>query len=301
MNYRHAYHAGNFADVVKHVVLMMVIEHLKQKDTPFRVIDTHAGVGAYDLTADAAERTGEWHGGIGRLIGADAEPLPAAMAQRLAPYLDIVRALNPPGSLRRYPGSPRIARALLRPQDRLVVNELHPEDAALLRQQFPRDSQTKVLELDGWTALKALLPPNERRGVILIDPPFEAPRELDRLVEGLAAAVKRFATGVFVLWYPIKDPRPVAAFHRRLVAAGHGSLLRIELMLRPAHDPDRLNGCGLIVVNAPYQLDASLTPVLAFLSGRMAETSGSAQGWAQGWPAGGAQATRGAVEWLTKP
>ena len=272
MNYRHTYHAGNFADVVKHLVLTLVIEHLKLKATPFRVIDTHAGIGAYDLTADAAERTGEWRDGIGRLIGPDADPLPPALELALKPYLDIVRAMNPPGSLRRYPGSPRIARALLRPQDQLVVNELHPEDAAKLRSQFIRDAQTKVLELDGWTALKALLPPKERRGVILIDPPFEERRELDRLVEGLAAAVQRFATGIFMLWYPIKNPNPIAEFHRRLVAAGHGRLLKIEILLRAPEDMERLNGCGLVVLNAPYRLDVTLKPVLSFLGERLAQS-----------------------------
>ena len=274
MNYRHAYHAGNFADVVKHIVLALVIDRLRQKDTAFRVIDTHAGVGLYDLSADAAVRTGEWHDGIGRLLGPDAAPLPPAVAALIAPYIDIVRALNPPGALRRYPGSPWLARQLLRPQDRLVVNELHPEDAGQLRQLFARDAQTRVLELDGWTALKALLPPKERRGVILIDPPFEAPRELDRLADGLAAAVARFATGIFVLWYPIKGPKPVAAFHRRLVADGHARLLAIELLLGPSHDTERLNGCGLVVLNPPYQLDASLAPVLSSLSERFARSTG---------------------------
>ena len=275
MNYRHTYHAGNFADVVKHLVLTLVIEHLKLKATPFRVIDTHAGIGAYDLTADAAERTGEWRDGIGRLIGPDADPLPPALELALKPYLDIVRAMNPPGSLRRYPGSPRIARALLRPQDQLVVNELHPEDAAKLRSQFIRDAQTKVLELDGWTALKALLPPKERRGVILIDPPFEQPRELDRLLTGLDGALQRFATGIFLLWYPIKDRTPVATFHRQLIAAGHPKMLRVELLLNEPLDPERLNGCGLIVVNAPYQLDASLASMLTPLARRLARTNGA--------------------------
>ena len=275
MNYRHAFHAGNFADVVKHVVLMLVIEHLKQKDAPFRVIDTHAGIGLYDLTADEAQRTGEWRDGIGRLIGPDAAPLPADVARVLAPYLDVVRALNPPGLLRRYPGSPWIARQLLRSRDQLVVNELHPQDAGALRQLFARDDQVKVLALDGWTALRALLPPKERRGVILIDPPFEAPREFERLIAGLAAAVRRFATGVFVLWYPIKDPKPVAAFQRRLVEAGYRRVLAVELLLGPLDDIQRLNGCGLIVVNAPYQLDARLLPVLSVLRERLAQFGGA--------------------------
>ena len=272
MNYRHAYHAGNFADVVKHIVLTLVIAHLKQKQQPFRVIDTHAGVGLYDLTADAAQRTGEWEAGIGRLLGPDAAPLPPQLTAVLTPYLEVVRALNPPGQLRRYPGSPWIARALLRPQDQLVANELHPEDAAELRRVFPRDPQVKLMSIDGYTAMKALLPPRERRGVILIDPPYEEPRELQRLVDGLQAAVTRFATGIFIMWYPIKDPKLVADFHRRLVSAGHGRLLAIELLLRPPTDTSLLNGCGVVVLNAPYLLDATLAAILPMLAERLGQS-----------------------------
>ena len=269
MNYRHAYHAGNFADVVKHAVLALVIAHLKQKDAPYRVIDTHAGIGSYDLTSEAAKKTGESLAGIGRLLGPDAPPIPEKVGAILEPYLAVVRALNPPGTLRRYPGSPRVARALLRDQDQLVVNELHPEDAALLRAEFRRDTQTKVLELDGWTALKSLLPPKERRGVILIDPPFELDRELDRIVDGLEEARKRFATGIYLVWYPIKDTKPVARFHQRLAEAGHPRLLKAELLIHPANAPERLNGCGLIVANTPYRMDVTLAVVLTFLAERL--------------------------------
>ncbi len=275
MNYRHAYHAGNFADVLKHATLALVIEHLKQKSAPFRVIDTHAGVGTYDLTATQAEKTGEWRQGIGRILGPDATSLPDTVAPLLAPYLSAVIAANLAGQLTCYPGSPRIARHLLRPEDRLVVNELHPEDAVLLKEEFARDRQTRVLELDGWVALKSLLPPKERRGVILVDPPFEEAGELDRLTRGLSEAVRRFPTGIYLLWYPIKDPRTIATFHKSLVALATPKLLVAELMLRQPHDVTRLNGTGLAILNPPWKLDEALSALLPYLASRIGENDAS--------------------------
>ena len=272
MNYRHAYHAGNFADVVKHAVLTLVIEHLKLKPTPFRVIDTHAGIGIYDLTGVAAEKTGEWREGIGRILGAD---LSESAAKALAPYLAVVRRLNAPGALTRYPGSPMLARRLIRACDRLVANELHPEDHAELAKLFVRDRETKVLALDGWVALKSLLPPKERRGVVLIDPAFEERGELDRLVGGLKEAVRRFATGVFLLWYPIKDAQPVSAFRRKIADLGLPKVLAVELMIRAPDDAARLNGAGLIIVNAPYTLAAQLDSLLTELAGILAQGEGA--------------------------
>ena len=272
MNYRHAYHAGNFADVLKHAVLALVIEHLKQKPAPFRVIDTHAGIGLYDLTSEASLKTGEWRTGIGRVIDAD---LPADAAAALAPYLAVVREVNGPGPLTRYPGSPLIARRLMRASDRLVVNELHPEDHAQLAKLFARDAETKVLLLDGWTALKSLLPPKERRGVVLVDPAFEEEGELDRLAEGLQEAVRRFATGTFLLWYPIKDVKAVAAFRRKIAALELPKVLAVELMIRGAEDAQRLNGAGLIVVNAPYTLEAKLKVLLPPLVRLLAQGEGA--------------------------
>jgi 23S rRNA (adenine2030-N6)-methyltransferase len=284
MNYRHAYHAGNFADVLKHAVLALVIEHLKQKAAPFRVIDTHAGAGLYALDGGPAAKTGEWRQGIARIFGPDATPLPAPVARHLGPYLGAVATENPPDRLTRYPGSPRIARAVLRPCDRLVVNELHPQDGAELARLFARDRQTKVLGLDGWTALKSLLPPKERRGAVLIDPPYEAPGELQRLAQGLRSAVDRFATGIYLLWYPIKDPKPIAAMHRALVADGHQKLLCAELMIRAARNPDVLNGSGLLVLNPPHRLDAALAELLPFLVERLAVARGA--GHRLAWLAG---------------
>jgi 23S rRNA (adenine2030-N6)-methyltransferase len=271
MNYRHAYHAGNFADVLKHAVLALVVEHLKQKPGPFRVIDTHAGIGLYDLTSEASLKTGEWRAGIGRVLDAE---LPADAAAILAPYLAVVRELNGPGPLTHYPGSPLLARRLMRATDRLVVNELHPEDQAELAKLFARDDATKVLALDGWTALRSLLPPKERRGVVLVDPAFEEQGELDRLVEGLGEAVRRFATGTFLLWYPIKDVTAVAAFRRKIAALELAKALAVEFTIRGAEDAQRLNGAGLIVVNAPYTLEGKLKVLLPVLVRLLARGDG---------------------------
>ncbi len=274
MNYRHAYHAGNFADVLKHVVLSLALVHLAKKEAPFRVIDTHAGIGLYDLEGEEAAKTGEWRGGIGRLIGPDAEPLPPAAAALLAPYLRAVESFNPEGGLRRYPGSPCLALSLMRAADRLVANELHPADAATLRRTLVSDRRAKVLELDGWLALKAQLPPKERRGLILVDPPFEEAGELDRIVTGLANARRRFDGGVYLLWYPIKDMRPVTRFHQAMAAVARADSLVVELMIRSPVDSDRLNGCGLVVMNPPYTLEADLGVLLPILSARLADGSG---------------------------
>lgn len=271
MNYRHAYHAGNFADVLKHATLALVIEHLKLKPAPFRVIDTHAGIGVYDLGAEAALKTGEWREGIGRVVAGDFSPAAAAL---LAPYLGVVRRLNGPGEIKRYPGSPLLARELLRAGDRLVVNELHPEDQHELNRLFAHDPQVKVMALDGWTALKSLLPPKERRGVVLVDPAFEEVRELDRLAEGLQEAIQRFATGTFLLWYPIKDAKAVAAFRRRIAGLALPKAMAVELSVRGPDDETRLNAAGLIVVNAPFTLPGHLRVLLPELARVLAQGPG---------------------------
>src|SRR5262249_31073260 len=213
MNYRHAYHAGNFADVLKHAVLALVLQYLQRKEAPLRVIDTHAGAGRYGLTTPQAAKTGEWQAGIARLLGPNAEPLPQQAAWHLRPYLDAVRAANPSNTLGVYPGSPAIALRFLRAHDTLIANELNCEERARLQQVVGGDHRVKVMGLDAWVALKALLPPKERRGVILIDPPFEERGELQTMATGLAHALQRFATGLYLAWYPIKDPKPIARFH----------------------------------------------------------------------------------------
>jgi 23S rRNA (adenine2030-N6)-methyltransferase len=282
MNYRHAFHAGNFADVVKHAVLTMLIERLKAKETAFRVIDTHAGAALYDLTAPAAQRTGEWEGGIGRLYGRELEP---RLAQLLAPYLDAVGKANDGlrgtveggnpqpgvgGELRFYPGSPWIIRHLLRRQDRLTAVEMHPEEFAALSTAFSGDRQVKAIGLDGWLALGSFVPPKERRGLVLIDPPFEEKDEFDRLFSGFDNAYRRWPTGVYCLWYPVKDLHAVDRFRARLAASGLRRLLRIELMVRDRSTPARFNGCGLVIANPPWQFEnvvgdlcGRLTPILS--------------------------------------
>ena len=218
MNYRHAYHAGNFADVFKHIILVRLVTYLQRKDSAFRVIDTHAGLGKYDLESAEAAKTGEWVAGIGRLLAAE---VPSDVAPIIAPYLDIVREVNTQTDpLSIYPGSPLLVRKLLRKQDRLSAIELHKEDVTVLQGLFAGDHQVRVTKLDGWLALGAHLPPKERRGLVLVDPPFEAAGEFDRLVDGLARAHRRFGHGMFALWSPIKNGAPIETYYRRLIATG---------------------------------------------------------------------------------
>ena len=279
MNYRHTYHAGNFADVLKHAVLALVIEHFKRKDTPFRVVDTHAGIGTYDLGSVEAGKTSEWQDGIGRLIGPGALPPPADVAAVLEPYLAGVRELNPAGqALKAYPGSPSIAQRLIRRGDTLVVNELHPADHAALVVRFKTDARVKPLNLDAWIAIKSQLPPKERRGLVLIDPPFEKKDEFPQIARALSGALKRFANGAYMLWYPIKDLAPVDSFYDSLAGHGITKAMRIELETRAPDDPLRLNGCGLLVINPPFPLEQQMRVLLPFLSERFA--TGPGAGWA---------------------
>jgi 23S rRNA (adenine2030-N6)-methyltransferase len=262
MNYRHAYHAGNFADVVKHAVLARIVEYLKQKEKAFRVIDTHAGVGLYDLASEEAEKTGEWRGGISRLMDAKLAP---EIANLLKPFLDAVHAMNPTGTLLFYPGSPLIARHLLRKQDRLSAIELHPADVAILKERFAGDFQTRVIELDGWLALGAHLPPKEKRGLVLVDPPFEKEGEFDRLIDGLAKAHRRWPGGIYALWYPVKDRSAAKRFRADLAATSIPKILDIRFDIRPPSPEPRLDGTGMIIVNPPFRLEAELRTLLPVL------------------------------------
>ncbi len=263
MNYRHAYHAGNFADVVKHTVLCRVLTHLREKPAAFRVIDTHAGAGVYDLAAPEAGKTGEWRNGIGRLTDASLAPEHRTL---LAPYLDAVAARNPSGRLTTYPGSPALAHALLRSQDRLIACELEPQAAAALTHELRGDARAKALALDGWIALSANVPPKERRGLVLIDPPFEQPDEFSRLAQALASAHRKWPTGIYLLWYPIKDAAEVAAFTRKLARLGIAKMLRVELIVASATGSPRLRGTGLIAVNPPWRLHGELDALLPALA-----------------------------------
>ena len=264
MNYRHVYHAGNFADVLKHVVLIALIEALKTKQTPFAVLDTHAGAGRYSLASEEALKTGEFRDGVMRLLAA--ERLPTLVHA----YLNLVRSQNGSQS---YPGSPLIAAQLLRDSDRLMVCELQNAEIASLRQLFARDARVAVHQRDGYQAMSALLPPPEKRGLVLIDPPFEAQEQEFRVIEeALAAAHKRFANGVYAVWYPIKLRQSVLPFHRWLKESGMRKVLVAEICVHPDNSALRLNGCGMAIINAPYKLDRTLAEILPTLATTLAQS-----------------------------
>src|ERR1700688_144674 len=256
MNYRHAFHAGGFADVIKHVVLVRILTYLQDKPAAFRVIDTHAGAGLYDLTGDEASRGGEWLTGIARIIQARFSETTLPL---VAPYLDIVRAFNPQRELKAYPGSPLIARALLRPQDRLTACEVEPKARKRLIDALRRDTQARVVDLDGWLALPAFVPPKERRGLVLIDPPYEAKDEFERLALGFAGAYAKCPPGSYLWGYPVKSRRATDELARHVataVAASKppGKALRLEFSVAPQTAGGPLASAGLVVVNPPWTL-----------------------------------------------
>lgn len=278
MNYRHAFHAGNFADVVKHALLACVVAHLRKKDTAFRVIDTHAGTGLTDLRSEEARRGGEWQSGIGRIWQ---HTFDAAVAPLLEPYLSAIAAYNPglmpggtaddkasdkpDGALAFYPGSPLLVRQWLRPQDRLIACELEANAARLLSRNLHGDARIKAIAIDGWTAVNAYIPPKEKRGLVLIDPPYEQPDELQRAAQAVGAAHRKWPGGTILLWYPIKDRREIGRFMTALAAFRLAKPLQIELS-RNAEAGTKLRGTGLLVVNAPWTLESEaqiLLPALA--------------------------------------
>jgi 23S rRNA (adenine2030-N6)-methyltransferase len=268
MNYRHAFHAGNFADVLKHIVISRILTHLREKVAPFRVIDTHAGEGLYDLAGEAASRTGEWRDGVGRLAGA---ALPMDAVALVAPYLAALRACNAGVALRHYPGSPLLVRQLLRPQDRLVACELEPRAALALSRGLRRHAQVKVVQIDGWTALNAYLPPKERRGLVIVDPAYEQPDEFTRLADAVAAAHRKWPTGIYLVWYPIKSREGPDRLARMLRRAGIEKCLRVEFAVAAPQPDGGLAACGIIVINPPWKLAAELQiigPALVELLGR---------------------------------
>jgi 23S rRNA (adenine2030-N6)-methyltransferase len=251
MNYRHIFHAGNFADVFKHAILTRILVHLRDKPAPFRVIDLHAGAGLYDLTSNEAERTGEWRDGIGRPFAAELRPEAAAL---LAPYLAAVRAFNPDGVLRHYPGSPLIVAEFLRANDRLIACELEQAAAAALGRRLHGIRQAKAVAIDGWIALNAYIPPSERRGLVVLDPSYEAPDEFPRLAAALVSAWRKWRTGIYMAWYPIKSRNGPDALARTVARAGIEKALRLEITIGAPAVDGLLAGCGLVVINPPWRL-----------------------------------------------
>ena len=276
MNYRHAFHVGNFADVLKHLVLAYALERLKAKPKPFRYFDTHAGIGGYDLTGDEARRSPEWREGIGRIW--DDKDIPPTIAAHLATWLDAVRALNPDGELKAYPGSPLLAAALMRPEDSLRLTELHPDDAQRLRQRFGRDERIKIEVRDGYEALPAYLPPPERRGLVLIDPPFEHRDELAHMAKAAMKAIERWPTGTFIFWRPLKDLENTEKFDNGLaewliddMELAPEKLLLADLWVKEIVEPGPLCGAGVVVVNPPFGLEQMLLETLPWLTEKLAQ------------------------------
>jgi 23S rRNA (adenine2030-N6)-methyltransferase len=264
MNYRHVYHAGNFSDVIKHVIQMQLFTTMQNKDAGFCYIDTHAGTGFYDLYSEQASKTKEYENGIERVIQ---HPNPPAIIKR---YLHLVHEVNNEllkakyASLRYYPGSPLIAQRMLRAQDHMIACELHSDDHQQLRQQFLGRKQVAVHHTDGYLGLKAFLPPKERRGLILIDPPYEDPDEFNHLARTLPAALKRFESGVYAIWYPIKDSHHTKLFHKALCQQIDKPILSVELTVYPDL-PNHLNGSGMVIINPPWNIDKQFDQFMPWL------------------------------------
>ena len=286
MNYRHAFHAGSFSDVLKHAVLARILVHLKRKEAPFRFIDTHAGAGRYDLSGDEARRSPEWREGIARVLMA--RP-PAPVGELLRPYLQAVGPHDAEGRPVAYPGSPAIAQTLMWAQDRIALCEASPDEREALIAALGRDRRLSIVSTDGYVALNAYLPPKERRGVILIDPPFEAPGEAGGIVHALERALRKWPTGAYVAWRPIRDARDDARFLNAVAALGAPNVLRLELDIGPgpigAHGQEPLTRAGLLVVNPPHPLVGEARTLLPWL----AQTLGRGEGGKQ------------LCDWVTEP
>ncbi|HKJ63563.1 MAG TPA: 23S rRNA (adenine(2030)-N(6))-methyltransferase RlmJ [Hyphomicrobiales bacterium] len=278
MNYRHAYHAGNHGDVLKHIVMTRVLAHLAKKDKPFRVIDAYAGTGLYALDGVEAGKTREWEGGIGKL----AEPFAPEIEALLTPFRQIIAALNPEGGTRLYPGSPEIALRMMRPRDALIANELHPEDSDLLASNYAHDPRVTVTQLDAAASVKGNCPPPERRGLVLLDPPYEQLGEAEKAAKMLEAGLRRFSTGIFMLWYPVKAKGEEDLLAEAARTLGVAGTLKVEMRVREPFRQGGLAGSGLIIVNTPWKLNEELSLILPALGSRL----------------GIGEWGRGEVEWL---
>ena len=265
MNYRHGFHAGNFADVLKHLALCELLRLLASKDKKLFVLDTHAGAGSYDLGSQMAARTGEAEAGIARLLAAPRAGMPAAVTRYLAAVSAYDRKFGPPAAaLRRYPGSPRLIRGIMRATDRFVACELHPQDALSLRREFAGDLAVEVRQADGYHAVKAMLPPPERRALVLLDPPFEATDEFEKLARALRHGLRRFATGCYAVWYPIKDEAAVAEF-----LAAQAGLKTVRLELHVPVDGTKHGACGVLVINPPWKFEEAMVEALPWIEAHL--------------------------------
>lgn len=273
LSYRHAFHAGNFADVLKHTALVALIIALRRKEKPFFYLDTHAGIGHYDLHTSVAQKTAEWQAGIGVLW--QAQDAPAAVAD----YLRQVQAFNADGQLRHYPGSPGLVQPLLREKDRMRLCELHPRDVELLQQSLAGERRAQIGREDGFAALKSALPPVQRRGLVLIDPPYEVKTDYQTVAAALQQGLQRFATGMYAIWYPVLERKQVekmlAAITDVARASGAKSVLVVEQCLRPDEQMG-MTGSGMVVINPPWQFDQQMLDALEWLLPRL--TNEPAQG-----------------------
>lgn len=259
LSYRHSFHAGNHADVLKHIVQTLIIESLKEKEKPFLYLDTHAGAGRYQLTNVHATRTGEYLEGIARLWQQEEVP------ELILPYLEAVGSLNTSDELRYYPGSPLLAAKLLREQDLLMLTELHPTDFPLLRTEFSRDKRVRVCREDGFGQLKSKLPPASRRGFALIDPPYELKQDYSAVVKGIVEGYKRFATGTYAIWYPVVHRQQIKRMLKELEATGIRKILQIVLAVKPDSDQLGMTASGMIVINPPWKLASQMASILPWL------------------------------------
>lgn len=259
MNYRHAYHAGNFADVFKHVVLILLTKSFLRKETPFCYLETHAGSGSYDLTSEAAQKTKEFENGIKKIILKNNPP------DIIKDYLQCIKKLNSGDELNLYPGSPYFVKHFLRKEDRMILSELHPEEYQALKRNFSYDKNTAIHHLNGYQSLKAFLPPKERRGFILIDPPYEKSDEFETITKVLSEAVCRWETGTLVVWYPIKHPNVVERFLKSVNTKIKRPILVSELSIYSNDVSQRLSGCGMLIINPPWQLEQEIQAVLPWL------------------------------------
>ncbi|WP_299472889.1 23S rRNA (adenine(2030)-N(6))-methyltransferase RlmJ [uncultured Roseibium sp.] len=274
MNYRHAYHAGNIGDVLKHTVLARLIVYLQRKDKAFRLLDTHAGIGQYDLASEEMQKTGEWRDGVARILAAG---MPEPISELLDPWISVVNAMNPGGDLRVYPGSPSLARHLLRKNDRMTLTELHPEDFKTLSERFSGDHQVKTIHLDGWLAMGSFLPPKEKRGLVLIDPAFEVTDEFEQMTNAVVRSWKKWTGGTYAMWYPLKDARAIRRMHDQFGEAGLRDVLSIELKVGKSGPDTRMLGSGMTLINPPYTLAAEMREILPWFCDVLHQGPGA--GW----------------------